>query len=130
MGSLRRRGGTVHGQRGGKRGEWQRRWHTWCKGGGTRRGVRSCDAHPASGLSAGTRAQALYRRAQAHLCIPPERHINGLQLALDDLEHALDADPQNAEVRKELKRAKEIQKKTDKKAMGMYTKMIGTGTEV
>ena len=74
--------------------------------------------------------KALYRRAMLHLMIPPERHINGLALAFDDLEHALDADPNNADVKRELKRAKAIQKKTDDKAAGMFTKMIAAGVEV
>lgn len=74
--------------------------------------------------------KALYRRAQAHLAMPPVRHINGLAKAREDLQHALEVDPQNAEVRKELKRALELQKKTDAKAASMYTKMIGEGTEV
>ena len=51
-------------------------------------------------------------------------------MAMNDLEHALEADPQNAEVRKELKRAKEIQKRVDAKAAGMFTKMIGSGVEI
>jgi len=62
--------------------------------------------------------------------IPAERHINGLALALEDLEHALDVDPQNVEVKQALKRARDLQKKTDSKAAAMFTKMIGTGTEV
>ena len=44
--------------------------------------------------------------------------------------NALEVDPQNAEVKKELKRARELQKKADKAAGSMYTKMIGAGTEV
>ena len=45
------------------------------------------------------RAQALYRRALNHRIIPPVRHINGLAYALEDLHHALEHDPDNAEVR-------------------------------
>jgi len=74
--------------------------------------------------------KALYRRAQNHLLIPSERHINGLQYALEDLQHALEVDPQNAEVKKELKRAKDLQRKTDAKAAGMFSKMIGSGVEI
>ena len=74
--------------------------------------------------------KALYRRAQAHMIIPAERHINGLQMAQDDLRHALEVDPDNADVKRELKRFKAEQKAVDQKAMNMFTKMIGTGTEV
>lgn len=74
--------------------------------------------------------KALFRRAGAHLAIPPARHINGLSLALEDLKHALEVDPQNAEVKKELKRALALQKQTDAKAMGMYSKMVAGAIEV
>ena len=68
--------------------------------------------------------KALYRRASAHLMLPADRHINGLALALLDLDRALEEDPQNAEVRKLHKRAREMQKKADTEAVGMYSKMI------
>jgi hypothetical protein len=42
--------------------------------------------------------KALYRRAQVHLLIPPERHINGLALACADLGLALEIDPKEASV--------------------------------
>ena len=71
--------------------------------------------------------KALYRRALAHLMLPSERHINGLALALEDLSRAAELDPSNAEVRKELKRARQLQKEVDQKEQGMFTKMIGTG---
>jgi FK506-binding protein 4/5 len=74
--------------------------------------------------------KALYRRALAHLLLPNARHINGLALATADLQHALECDPQNAEVRKELKRARELQKRTDRDAASMFTKMISAGVEV
>ena len=74
--------------------------------------------------------KALYRRALAHLIIPAERHINGLADALADLERALELDPENADIMRELKRARKEQKSIDAKASNMYTKMIGTGTEV
>ena len=74
--------------------------------------------------------KALYRRALAHMMIPPERHINGLHSALEDLKLAHEIDPQNADVTRELKRAKAEQKAVDQKATNMFTKMIGTGTEV
>ena len=74
--------------------------------------------------------KALYRRACAHLLMPATKHINGLALALADLEHALEHDPQNADVRKELKRARERQKREDSKAASMFTKMISAGVEV
>ena len=74
--------------------------------------------------------KALYRRACAHLAIPQKRHINGLALALDDLKVALECDPQNAEVKKELKRAKELQKQTDAKAAGMFSKMVAGAVEL
>lgn len=74
--------------------------------------------------------KALYRRACAHLLIPQERHINGLALAFQDLHHALEHDPQNAEVKKELKRATQLQKKTDAKAAGMFSKMVAGAIEV
>lgn len=71
--------------------------------------------------------KAYYRRAQAHLQKPPEEHINGLQLAREDLKMALHLDPQNAEVRKLAARAKELQKQVDAKAAGMMTKMFDAG---
>ena len=74
--------------------------------------------------------KALYRRACAHLAIPPARHINGLARAQEDLVHALEHEPQNGEVKKALKRAKELQKQTDAKAASMFTKMISAGVEV
>ena len=74
--------------------------------------------------------KALYRRAQGHLIIPAARHINGLALAQEDLALAMELDPQNAEVAKELKRARQLQKELDHKAQGIFTKMIGTGEVV
>ena len=74
--------------------------------------------------------KALYRRALVHLLLPPERHINGLALAQADLAHALEHDPANAEVKRELKRAKELQRKADAKAAGMYSKMVAGAVEV
>jgi len=71
--------------------------------------------------------KALYRRALAHLMRPPERHINGLADALNDLKRALELDPENADVKRELKRARALQKEIDKKESGMFTKMIGNG---
>ena len=50
--------------------------------------------------------------------------------ALADLERALELDPENADIMRELKRARKEQKSIDAKASNMYTKMIGTGTEV
>jgi len=77
-----------------------------------------------------TNVKALYRRAQGHLLLPQERHINGLAEATMDLKRALELDPQNAEVRKEFRRVKDLQKQADSKASSMYTKMVGTGVEV
>ena len=74
--------------------------------------------------------KALYRRAQVHLLIPAEHHINGLALAIEDLDHALEHDPQNDDVKKLLRRARERQKRDDSKAANMYTKMISAGVEV
>jgi len=74
--------------------------------------------------------KAYYRRAMASLTMPEDQNINGLADAIADLKIALEFDPENVEVRREMKRAKERQRVTDKKASGMYTKMIGTGIEV
>ena len=43
-------------------------------------------------------------------------HINGLQLAQEDLKKALELDPQNVEVRKLWARAKALQKEADASA--------------
>jgi hypothetical protein len=74
--------------------------------------------------------KALFRRALCHLALPADRHINGLAMALEDLTLAAELEPQNAEVRAQLKLAKELQKKADRDASGMFTKMLGTGVEV
>jgi len=71
--------------------------------------------------------KALFRRAQGHLMIPAERHINGLAMALEDLSTAHDLDPDNAEITRALKRARKLQKEVDVKQQGMFTKMVGTG---
>lgn len=71
--------------------------------------------------------KALFRRAQLHLHLPPERHINGLALAKADLQLALEIDPNEAAVRKELARAKSIQKAADAKAGSMFARMIEAG---
>lgn len=68
--------------------------------------------------------KALYRRSVAHLDLPPERHINGLALAQDDLKRALELDPENEDVLQQWKRAKEIQKQIDREAAPMFSKMI------
>lgn len=69
--------------------------------------------------------KALFRRAQAHLKRDPAEHINGLQLALEDLCRAAELEPQNGEVRRELARARQLQKEADGRAAGVYTKMLG-----
>ena len=74
--------------------------------------------------------KALFRRAVAHLLLPPERHINGLHLALEDLRRAVELDPQNADVKRELKRAKGLQKELDLVESGRFSKMIGNGEVV
>ena len=85
----------------------------------------------AHGCSTSTSATSKHSTAApAHMIIPPERHINGLHSALGDLKLAHEIDPQNADVTRELKRAKAEQKTVDQKATNMFTKMIGTGTEV
>ena len=71
--------------------------------------------------------KAYYRRAQAHLQQPAAQHINGLQLAREDLKRALELDPRNAEVRKLAARAKALQREVDAKAAGMMTKMLDAG---
>jgi FK506-binding protein 4/5 len=74
--------------------------------------------------------KALYRRAIAHLLLPADRHINGLACALDDLQRAIQLEPQNAELKRELKRAKAMQRELDQRQAGMFTRMIGEGEAV
>ena len=71
--------------------------------------------------------KALYRRAQAHLALPAERHINGLALALDDLKLALDVAPDDAAIKKEYARARSLQKEADRKGASIYSKMVASG---
>ena len=74
--------------------------------------------------------KALYRRATAHLTLPAERHVNGVDLALADLELALELDPENPDVQRQMKRAKQIKKEEDRKAAGTFAKMINTSGDV
>ncbi|KAL1523343.1 hypothetical protein AB1Y20_018288 [Prymnesium parvum] len=71
--------------------------------------------------------KAYFRRAQAHLQKPPSEHINGLQLAKEDLKKALELDPKNVEVRKLYAKAKELQREADAKAASVMTKMFQAG---
>jgi len=71
--------------------------------------------------------KAYFRRAQAHLQKDAAEHINGLQLAREDLQKALELDPQNGEVRKLQAKAKAQQKEADAKAAGVMTKMFDAG---
>jgi len=71
--------------------------------------------------------KALYRRAVGHLMLPSERHINGLALAQQDLSLAHDLDPENAEVLRELKRARALQKQLDQKQQAIFVKAVGAG---
>jgi hypothetical protein len=62
----------------------------------------------------------------SHRCADAHCRVASLA-ALEDLREAQTLDPHNADVAKQLKHARALQKKVDEEQMGMFTKMIGNG---